>query len=209
MRHWFVVHPDNPQSRLLRQAVSLIQSGGIVVYPTDSGYALGCGLGHQEACERIRRIRQMRQHHYMSLVCRDLSNIGDYANISKPIYRLLKAFTPGAYTFILNGSSALPKMMYHPKRKTLGLRIPENPVTWALLEMLEGPLMSTTLALPNVNVPLCEPQAIADLLGHQVDLILDIGYCDVSPTTVIDLTEDFPKIIREGKGDITPFREFG
>lgn len=206
MRHWFVVHPDNPQARLLRQAVSIIQNGGIIVYPTDSGYAIGCGLGQKEAVLRIRRIRQMKQHQYMTLVCRDLSNLGEYASVTTPIYRLLKAFTPGAYTFILKASVDLPKMMYHPKRKTLGLRIPNQAVTGALLEMMEGPIMSTTLKLPGVEFPLSEPQAIADILGHQVDLILDVGHCDIEPTSVIDLTTDFPKILREGKGDISPFQ---
>lgn len=206
MRHWFVVHPDNPQARLLRQAVSIIQHGGIVVYPTDSGYAIGCGLGQKEAVERIRRIRQMKQHQYMTLVCRDLSNLGEYASVTTPIYRLLKAFTPGAYTFILKASSDLPKMMYHPKRKTLGLRIPNQAVTCALLDTMEGPIMSTTLKLPGVDFPLSEPQAIADILGNQVDLILDVGHCDMDPTSVIDLTTDVPKIIREGKGDVNPFR---
>ena len=207
MGHCFIVHSDNPQARLLRQAVTIIQNGGIVVYPTDSGYALGCGLGHKDACDRIRRIRQLRQHHHMSLVCRDLSDLGEYAKVSKPIFRLLKAFTPGAYTFILNASAKLPKMMYQPKRRTLGLRVPNHPVTWALLEMLEGPLMSTTLTLPGIEVPISEPEAIAELLGKQVDLILDVGHCEHEPTTVIDLTEDFPKIIREGKGDCKPFRD--
>lgn len=206
MRHWFVVHPDNPQARLLRQAASIIENGGIVVYPTDSGYAIGCGLGQKEAVDRIRKIRQMQHHQYMSLVCRDLSNLGDYASVTTPIFRLLKAFTPGAYTFILKASPELPRMMYHPKRKTLGLRIPNHSVTCALLETLEGPIMSTTLKLPGVEYSLSEPQAIADLLGHQVDLIIDVGHCDVEPTSVIDLTQDFPKIIREGKGDCKPFR---
>ena len=206
MGHWFIVHSDNPQARLLRQAVSIIQNGGIIAYPTDSGYALGCGLGHQEACERIRRIRQLSQQHYMSLVCLDLSHLGDYANISKSIYRLLKAFTPGAYTFVLNASAKLPKMMYHPKRRTLGLQIPAHTVTRALLEVLDGPLMSTTLALPGMDVPLSEPEAIAEFLGKQVDLIIDVGPCAHEPTTVVDLSEDYPKILREGKGDCKPFR---
>lgn len=207
MRHWFILHPDNPQSRLLRQAVSIIQNGGIIVYPTDSGYALGCGLGHPDACDRIRRIRQLKQQHYMSLVCFDLSELAEYAKVSRPIYRLLKAFTPGAYTFILEASVKLPKMMYQPKRQTLGLQVPTHSVTRALLEMLEAPLMSTTLALPGIDVPLSEPQAIAELLGKQVDLILDVGTCAHEPTTVVDLSSDYPKILREGKGDIRPFKE--
>lgn len=206
MQHWFVVHPDNPQARALRQAVNIIQNGGVVVYPTDSGYALGCGLGQKEAVERIRRIRQLKPDHYLSMVARDLGGLGDYANVSTPIYRLLKAFTPGSYTFVLNASSLLPKMMYHPKRKTIGFRVPDHTVTWALLELLEAPLMSTSLSLPGLDVPMTEPQAIKDLLGKQVDLILDIGHCEQNATTVVDLTDDVPKIIREGKGDSRPFK---
>jgi len=206
MQHWFVVHPDNPQARALRQAVNIIQNGGVVVYPTDSGYALGCGLGQKQAVERIRRIRQLKPDHYLSLVAIDLVGLCDYANVAKPIYRLLKAFTPGAYTFVLNASASLPKMMYHPKRKTIGFRVPDYNVTWALLELLEAPLMSTSLSLPGLDVPMTEPQAIKDLLGKQVDLILDIGHCEQNATTVVDLTNDVPKIIREGKGDSRPFK---
>lgn len=206
MQHWFVVHPDNPQARALRQAVNIIQNGGVIVYPTDSGYALGCGLAQKQAIERIRQIRQLKPDHYLSLVARDLGGLGDYANVPTPIYRLLKAFTPGAYTFILNASSTLPKMMYHPKRKTIGFRVPDHTVTCAFLELLEAPLMSTSLSLPGLDVPMTEPQAIKDLLGKQVDLILDIGHCEQNFTTVVDLTEDAPKIIREGKGDSRPFK---
>ena len=208
MQHWFVVHRDNPQARLLRQAANIIKNGGIVVYPTDSGYAIGCGLGQKDAVMRIRKIRQMEQRQCMSLICKDLANLGEYATVSTPVYRMLKAFTPGAYTFILKASPELPKMMYHPKRKTLGLRIPKHSVAENLLEILEGPLMSTTLRLPGVDYSLSEPQAIVDLLGKQVDLIIDVGHCDIEPTSVIDLTENFPKIIRVGKGDVTPFQSF-
>lgn len=206
MQHWFVVHPDNPQARALRQAVNIIQNGGVIVYPTDSGYALACGLGQKQAVDRIRRIRQLKPEHYLSLVARDLSGLGDYAQVPTPIFRLLKAFTPGAYTFILKASATLPKIMYHPKRKTIGFRVPEHPVTCALLELLEAPLMSTSLSLPGLDVPITEPQAIKELLGKQVDLILDIGPCEQDFTTVVDLTEDVPKILREGKGDSRPFQ---
>lgn len=205
MSQFFAIHPDNPQSRLLRQAVSIIDAGGLIVYPTDSGYALGCRLGHKAALDRIRRIRQLDKEHNMTLVCRDLSEISSYAKVSNPIFRLLKAFTPGAYTFILQATREVPKKMLHPSRRTLGLRVPENQIALSLLECLEEPIMSTTLILPEANFPLCEPEAIRDLLGSQVDLIIDGGHCGHEPTTVVDLTGDKPKIIREGKGDINPF----
>ncbi|KTD63996.1 L-threonylcarbamoyladenylate synthase [Legionella spiritensis] len=206
MSQFFAIHPDNPQSRLLRSAAALIEDGGILVYPTDSGYALGCQLGNKAALERIRRIRQLDKNHNMTLVCRDLSQLGTYAKVSNPIFRLLKAFTPGPYTFILNATHEVPRLMLHPKRKTLGLRVPENNITLSLLECLDAPLMSTTLILPGANLPLSEPEAIRDLLGSQIDLIIDGGNCGYEPTTVVDLTGDYPAILREGKGDPEPFR---
>lgn len=206
MGQFFAIHPDNPQSRLLRQAAAIIEDGGILVYPTDSGYALGCQLGNKAALERIRRLRQLDRNHNMTLVCRDLSQLGTYARVSNPIFRLLKAFTPGSYTFILNATHEVPRLMLHPKRKTLGLRVPENTITLALLEHLEEPLMSTTLLLPGAAAPLSEPESIKDLLGNQIDLIIDGGNCGHEPTTVVDLTGDYPVILREGKGDPEPFR---
>lgn len=206
MSQFFALHPDNPQSRLLRKAVTIIEDGGLIVYPTDSGYALGCRLGNKAALERIRRLRQLDKNHNMTLVCSDLSQLGNYAKVSNPIFRLLKAFTPGSYTFILNATSEVPRLMLHPKKRTLGLRVPDNNITLSLLECLEAPLMSTTLILPGAKAPLSEPEAIKDLLGAQTDLIIDGGNCGHEPTTVVDLTGDYPEIIREGKGDPEPFR---
>lgn len=205
MSQFFAIHPDNPQSRLLRQAVTILNDGGLIVYPTDSGYALGCRLGHKGALERVRRLRQLDKDHNLTLVCRDLSEISTYAKVSNSIFRLLKAFTPGAYTFILQATREVPKRMLHPSRKTLGLRVPENQIALSLLDCFDEPIMSTTLILPEANFPLSEPEAIRDILGSQVDLIIDGGHCGHEPTTVVDLTGDSPKIIREGKGDITPF----
>lgn len=207
MSQFFAIHPDNPQSRLLRQAANVIEEGGVIVYPTDSGYALGCGLGQKNALERIRHLRNLGKHHNLTLVCRDLSQLGTYARVSNPIFRLLKALTPGAYTFILTATHEVPRRMLHPKRKTLGLRIPENNIALALLEHLDAPLMSSTLILPGAIAPMSEPQAIWDVLGEQVDLIIDGGSCGQEPTTVVDLTGTVPELIRVGKGDPTPFQE--
>jgi len=206
MSQFFAIHPDNPQARLLRQATSIIEEGGLIVYPTDSGYAFGCKLGNKSALERIRLLRQLDKNHNMTLVCRDLSQLGTYAKVSNPIFRLLKTFTPGAYTFILNATHEVPRLMLHPKRKTLGLRVPENNITLALLECLDAPLMSSTLILPGAHAPLSQPEAIKDLLGTRIDLIIDGGDCGHEPTTVVDLTGDRPQVIREGKGDPEPFR---
>ena len=206
MTQFFAIHPDNPQARLLRQAATVVEEGGLIVYPTDSGYALGCMLGNKSALERIRRLRQLGKEHNMTLVCRDLSQLSTYAKVTNPIFRLLKAFTPGAYTFILNATQEVPRLMLHPKRKTLGLRVPENKITLALLECLDAPLMSTTLILPGATAPLSEPEAIQDLLGNQVDLTIDGGHCGHEPTTVVDLTGEYPVVLREGKGDPEPFR---
>lgn len=206
MGQFFAIHPDNPQARLLRKAATLIEEGESVVYPTDSGYALGCALGNKTALERIRRLRQLDKNHNMTLVCSDLSQLSTYAWVTHPIFRLLKAFTPGSYTFILNATNEVPRLMLHPKRKTLGLRVPEHTIALGLLECLEAPLMSTTLILPGASAPLAEPEAILDLLGNQVDLVIDGGKCEQQPTTVVDLTGAYPIILREGKGDPTPFR---
>lgn len=205
MSHVFAIHPDNPEARLLRKAKQIIEDGGIVVYPTDSGYALGCALGNKAAVDRIRYLRQLDKSHNLTLVCRDLSQLGTYARVSNAIFRLLKAFTPGAYTFILKATSEVPRLMLHPKKKTLGLRVPDNPITMALLETLDKPLMSTTLKLPGAEAPLSEPEAIKDILGPHIDLLIDGGNCSLEPTTIVDLTGNYPVVMRKGKGDPTPF----
>ena len=205
MSEIFAIHPDNPQARLLRKAASIIADGGIIVYPTDSGYALGCKLGNKKGLERIRHLRQLDKMHNMTLICRDLSELSRYAKVTNPIFRLLKAFTPGPYTFILNGSPQVARLMLHPKKKTLGLRVPDHAICLALLETLEEPIMSSTLILPDAEAPLSEPDAIMDLLGKQVDLIINGGNCCNEPTTIVDLTAEFPNITRVGKGDPEPF----
>lgn len=205
MSQFFAIHPDNPQARLLRTAVNIVEAGGIIVYPTDSGYALGCQLANKAALERIRSLRQLDKNHNMTLVCRDLRELGHYAKVSNAIFRLLKAFTPGSYTFILNATSQVPRLMLHPKRKTLGLRVPKHTIALALLECLDQPLVSTSLILPHAKEPLSQPEAIRDLLGNQIDLIIDGGHCGYEPTTVVDLTGEFPAVLRVGKGDATPF----
>lgn len=206
MSQFFAIHPDNPQSRLLREAVKILEGGGLIVYPTDSGYALGCMLGNKTALDRIRKIRQLSKDHNMTLVCRDLSDLGTYARVTRPIFRLLKAFTPGPYTFILNATREVPRLMLHPKRKTLGLRVPQHVIVLSLLECLGAPLVSSSLILPGAEMPLSEPEAIRDLLGASMDLIIDGGQCGYEPTTVVDLTGDYPLVVREGQGDVTPFQ---
>jgi tRNA threonylcarbamoyl adenosine modification protein (Sua5/YciO/YrdC/YwlC family) len=206
MSQLFAIHPDNPQARLLRQAASIITDGGLVVYPTDSGYALGCALNNKSALDRIRKLRHLDNNHNMTMVCRDLSELNRYARVTQPIFRLLKAFTPGSYTFILTATKEVHKVMRHPNRKTLGLRVPAHRIALALLECLDAPLMSSSLLLPGVTIPLTEPEAIRDVLGHAVDLIIDGGHDDYQPTTVVDLTGDYPVILREGRGDPSPFR---
>lgn len=205
MTQFFEVHKDNPQLHLLRQAVAIIRRGGVIVYPTDSGYALGCQLGDKNALERIRRIRRLDEKHNFTLVCRDLSEVSIYAKVDNVVYRLLKAYTPGPYTFLLPATREVPRRLLHPKRKTIGLRIPDHVIALALLEVLDEPLISTTLVLPGNSTPLIEPEAIRDVLGRQVDLIISGGYCGLEQTTVVDLSEDTPTIVREGKGDPTPF----
>ena len=205
MSQFFVIHPENPQPRLIHQTVEIIRNGGVIAYPTDASYALGCGLGDKEAQQRIRAIRGVDEDHPLTLVCRDLAEISIYAKVDNRQFRLLKANTPGCYTFILEATREVPKRLQHPKRKTIGLRVPDHPILQALLAELGGPLLSTTLQLPGDDQPLNDPYDIRDLLERQVDLVVDGGYGDVDTTTVIDLSGETPVLVRIGKGDIKPF----
>ena len=205
MSQFFQIHPDNPQARLILQAADIIRHGGVVVYPTDSGYALGCQLGNKKALESIRRIRRLDNKHNFTLVCRDLSELGNYAKVDNTVYRLIKNHTPGPYTFILKATSEVPKRLMHPKRRTIGLRVPENNIALALLEELNEPLMSVTLILPGDEQPLTDPYEIRQLLEHELDLVIDGGYCGMEPTSVIDMVEESPVIIRRGQGDVSHF----
>jgi tRNA threonylcarbamoyl adenosine modification protein (Sua5/YciO/YrdC/YwlC family) len=205
MAQFFSVHPVNPEPRLIRQAVAIIRSGGVIAYPTDSSYALGCHIGDKHAMERLRRIRGVDERHHFTLVCRDLSEIGQYAKVNNVQYRLLKAHTPGSYTFILRATRELPRRLAHPRRSTIGVRVPDHPVAHALLVELKEPLLSTTLILPGHHTPMNDPRQIRSELEYALDLIIDAGPCGIEPTTVIDLSEADPILIRTGKGDPTPF----
>ncbi len=205
MSQLFRIHPDNPQSRLIHQAVEIVRQGGVIAYPTDSAYALGCHIGDKKALERICAIRRLDTNHNFTLVCRDLSELGIYAKVNNPAYRLIKAATPGPYTFILPATKEVPRRLVHPKRKTIGLRVPANNICMALLAALGEPMMSTTLQLPGDEYPLTDPDEIRDILQHQVDLVIDGGYCGLESTTVINLEDQHPVIEREGCGELDLF----
>ena len=205
MTLYLQIHPDDPQPRHLVRAAEIVREGGVIAFPTDSCYALGCHLGDKDAVDRIRAIREVDERHHLTLMCRDLSEIAQYARVDNALYRLLKATTPGSYTFILEGSKELPRRVLHPKRKTIGLRIPDHPVALALLEELGEPLLTTTLQLPGDEVPLTEGWEIQDRLDDQLELILDGGHCGTEPTTVIDLTGVTPVLVRAGRGSLAPF----
>jgi len=202
---FFAIHPETPQARLIQQAVGIIQRGGVVVYPTDSAYALGCQLGDKKAMERIRRIRSLREDHNFTLLCRDLSELGTYARVDNAAYRLLRHATPGPYTFVLEATRDVPRRLVQPKRKTIGLRVPDHPIPQALLAALDEPLISATLALPEDEYPLTDPYDIRDRLEHEVDLVIDGGFCGLEATSVVDLTEATPRILRVGVGDVSDF----
>ncbi|MCQ1856627.1 L-threonylcarbamoyladenylate synthase [Haemophilus sputorum] len=204
MSQFFYIHPDNPQTRLIHQAVEIIKKSGVIVYPTDSGYALGCAIGEKAAMDRIVAIRQLPENHNFTLVCHDLSEISLYAMVSNQSYRLIKNNTPNPYTFILPATKELPRRLM-TKRKTIGIRVPDNAIALALLEALGEPILSCSLMLPNTEVTESDPDEIRDYLEKRVELIIHGGYLGQQPTTVVDLTDETPVIIREGAGDLTPF----
>jgi tRNA threonylcarbamoyl adenosine modification protein (Sua5/YciO/YrdC/YwlC family) len=205
MSQFFQIHPENPQKRLIKQAVDILRSGGVIVYPTDSAYAIGCRLGDKQASDRIKRLRRLDDKHNFTLVCRDLSDIGVYAKVDNTQYRLLKTYTPGPYTFILGATSEVPRRLLHPKRRTVGVRVPKNAIVEALLGEFGEPIMSSTLILPGETDPMTDPEEIRDTLEHELDLIIDGGFCGVDATTVVNFTGDTPEVTRVGKGDPEPF----
>jgi len=205
MAQFFQIHPDNPNARLVRQAATLLREGAVIVYPTDSGYALGCHLEDKEAVTRIRQIRNLDEQHHLTLVCRDLSELANYARVDNVQFRLLKNNTPGAYTFILQATKEVPRRLQHPKRSTVGVRIPDHPVALALLQELGEPLLSSTLIMPDADYPLTDVGEIREQLESRVDLVIEGGAVGLEPTTVIDLTGAAPQLLRAGRGDVTPF----
>jgi tRNA threonylcarbamoyl adenosine modification protein (Sua5/YciO/YrdC/YwlC family) len=205
MARYFDVHPDNPQPRLIAQVVELVKGGGLIAYPTDSCYALGCKAGNRDGIDRIRDIRKLDDKHHFTLVCQDFAQLGQYVQISNPVFRLVKASTPGSYTFILPATKEVPRQLWHPKKRTIGVRIPANTVTQALLAELGEPLLSSTLLLPGEDEPMTQGWEIKERLDHQVDAVIDAGECGTVPTTVVDLSGDEPEVLRYGAGDPTPF----
>jgi tRNA threonylcarbamoyl adenosine modification protein (Sua5/YciO/YrdC/YwlC family) len=205
MSQYFSVHPTHPQPRLIAQAAAIIRAGGVIAYPTDSCYAIGCQIGDKEAMQRLRNIRHIDDKHHLTLMCRDLSEIATYAQVDNVQYRLLRKLTPGSYTFILRASREVPRRLLHPRRKTIGMRVPEHAVAQALLAALDEPLLSTTLSLPGDALPLNDGEEIRTRLQHALDLVLDAGSCGVDPTTMVDLTGAAPELLRKGKGSLEPF----
>ena len=207
MAQFFQIHPDNPQVRLIRRSAEIARDGGLLVYPTDSSYAMGCCIGEKTAMERLRRVRKLDDRHNLTLVCRDLSEIASYARIGNQSYRLLRALTPGPYTFIHRATKQVPRRLQHPRRKTIGIRVPGNKIAQALLSELGEPLMSSTLILPGEDLPMTDPREIRRVLDHAVDLVIDGGYCGLEATTVVDMVDDVPTVVRVGKGDVSLFEE--
>lgn len=204
MSQHFHLHPDNPQPRLIRETVKLLRSGGVMVYPTDSCYAIGCMIGNKDGMERIRALRGVDDKHMFTLICRDLSEIARFARVDNKQYRLLKSATPGGYTFILEATKEVPRRLQHPKRSTIGLRVPEHAVVALLLAELDEPILSMTLQLPGDDYPLNDPEDILDRIGNRIEVLLDSGFCGIESTTVVDLTGAAPELIRRGTGDIRP-----
>lgn len=205
MSQFFQIHAENPQARLVKQVVDVVREGGVIVYPTDSSYALGCRIGDKAALDRIRQLRRLDDRHNFTLVCRDLSQLGEYAKVDTSAFRLLKAHTPGPYTFILDATREVPRILLHPKRRTIGLRVPGNPIAHALLTELGEPLMSVSLILPGDEQPMSDPYEIRDRLAKLVDLIIDGGYGSLEASTVVSLLGGEPEVLREGCGDPAPF----
>ena len=205
MSQFFQVHPENPQARLIKQAVEIIRQGGVVVFPTDSSYAVACHIGDKTAVERIRRLRRLDDKHNFTLICSDLSQLGLFAKVDTAAFRLLKAHTPGPYTFILTATREVPRMLLHEKRRTIGLRVPAHPIALALTSELGEPLMSVSLILPGETLPMSDPYEMRQLLEHQVDLIIDGGFGGLEASTVVSLLDDSPQVLRVGAGDPTPF----
>ncbi len=205
MAQFFQIHPQNPQPRLIRQAVGILRGGGVIAYPTDSSYALGCTIGNKDAMERIRKIRRVDDDHNFTLVCKDLSELSLYARVDNEEYRLLKRFTPGPYTFILGATREVPRRLQHAKRKTIGLRVPDYPIVSAMLAELGEPIMSSTLIMPGEQLPMNDAEDIRERLERQIDMVIDGGPCDFEPTSVIGLESGVPQVLRRGKGDLTAF----
>jgi tRNA threonylcarbamoyl adenosine modification protein (Sua5/YciO/YrdC/YwlC family) len=204
MSQFFSINAENPQARLIKQAVDIIRKGGLVVYPTDSCYAIGCKLDSKDALERVRRIRQLDDKHHFTLACSDLSQLSSYAKVDNRAYRILKATTPGSYTFILEATKEVPRRVSHPKKLTVGLRVPDHPIALAMLEELGEPILSSTLMLPGEEYPMTDAWEIRDRLEHEVDLVIEGGYCGMEPTTVVDLSGEETLLIRAGKGSLVP-----
>ncbi|KZY33950.1 MULTISPECIES: L-threonylcarbamoyladenylate synthase [unclassified Oleiphilus] len=205
MSQFFQIHPENPQARLIKHAAEIIESGGVIAYPTDSAYALGCHLGDKKAADKIRQIRKLNEKHNFTLVCRDLTDISTYAKVDNQQYRQIKAHTPGPYTFILDATTEVPRRLMNPKRRQIGIRIPDNEIALALLEELGQPIMSTTLILPGDDMPMTDPYEVRSLLEHTLDLVIDGGFCGFEATSVVNLSGEETEIVRKGCGDISAF----
>jgi len=203
MTRYFEIHPVNPQKRLIQNAVSIVRGGGVIAYPTDSCYALGCHIGDKTALQKIQKIRRLDKKHNLTLLCRDLAEIGTYAKVQNSSFRLMKAATPGPYTFLLMATQGVPKRLQHPKRKTIGVRVPDNQIILDLLEELGEPMLSTSLILPGNSLPMTDPVEIGEKLCGQIDLVIDGGACGLDATTVVDMTDGQAVIVRQGMGDIS------
>lgn len=204
MSQFFQIHTETPQHRLIKQAAEIVRKGGVVVYPTDSAYAIGCHLEDKKAVDKIKRIRRLDDKHHFTLVCRDLGELSNYARVDNVAYRYLKAHTPGAFTFLLDATKEVPKRLMHPKRRTIGIRVPDNAICQALLEELGEPMMSVTLQMPGDEYPMTDPYEIRQTLEHELDLIIDGGHCGLEPSTIIDMTGEEPAVLRQGKGEVEP-----